>query len=79
MVSLEDHLLGIVRPGLHPGLYIPVYQFSGLVKWASVPRDRWTKGSETASLRVSHRGSPFQSTRRTVLNRGGQIEAARTQ
>jgi hypothetical protein len=74
MVSLEDHLLAIVRPGLHPWLCsgLPVQRAGQFHETGRA------KGSETASLRVSHHRSPFQSTHRTVLNGGGRIEAGST-
>jgi hypothetical protein len=78
MVSLEDHLLAIVRPGLHPWLCsgLPV-QRAGQVGALFHETGR-AKGSGTASLRVSHHRSPFQSTHLTVLNGGGRIEAVCT-
>ena len=78
MVSLEDHLPAIVRPGLHPWLCsgLPV-QRAGQVGALFHETGR-AKGSETASLRVSLHRNPFQSTHRAVLDIGGRIEAVCT-
>ncbi len=42
MVSLEDHLPGIVHRGFVRG-HIPVHSFSGLVKSVAIPLDGQSK------------------------------------